>query len=289
MGAPPANLTGPPARDGRYRVGAAIIAFGAAFAAFVFIDLAVPLSAYSGWDFSYSVILPAVFKGVLPGTAFVVVGVRAIRHRTTLAEAIGAAAGALSGPLSYHILAFGHENDSGMDFGRGFVGIFMLLLLPVNMRIGARVGARVAEWGAVHRRGDSPETMSHGVARAVGLGVIVTAGLILWQAHLELSPDPRIALWEFVHHGILPAAPIALVGVLTAALPSRLPLMWGALLGVVPALLCSSLLVDPDPANHGQTPAALVAYSLPITLPITVGLGVLWADRIDRRRRGLVG
>ena len=289
MGAPPANLTGPPARDGRYRVGAAIIAFGVAFAAFVFIDLAVPLSMYSGWDFSYSVILPAVVKGILPGTAFIVVGVRAIRHRTTLAEAMGAAVGALSGPLSYHILALPHPEDSGVDFGRGFVRIFMLLLLPVNMWIGARVGARVAEWRAAHRRGEGPGKLALGVARVIGLGVIATAGLILWQAHLELSPDPRIALWEFVHHGILPAVPIALVGALTAALPSRLPAMCGALLGVVPALLCSSLVVDPDPANHGQTPAALVAYSLPITLPITVGLGVLLADRIDRRLRGVVG
>lgn len=31
---------------------------------------------------------------------------------------------------------------------------------------------------------------------------------------------------------------------------------------------------------HGQTTVALVAYSLPITLPIRVGLGALGADRI---------
>ncbi len=119
--------------------------------------------------------------------------------------------------------------------------------------------------------------------------MIATALLILWQANLETSSDPRIARWEFVHHGILPAVPIAMAGAVTAAFPSRLSAMCGALLGVVPALLCSSLFVDPDPANHGQTTAALLAYSLPVTLPITVGLGVLWADRIDQRLRGFFG
>ena len=119
--------------------------------------------------------------------------------------------------------------------------------------------------------------------------MIALAFLIVWQANLEGSPEPRIARWEFVHHGILPAVPVAIVGAVTAAFPSRLSVIYGALLGVVPALLCSSLFVDPDPVNHGQTPSALVAYSLPLTLPITVGLGLLWADRIDRRRRGFVG
>ena len=265
-------------------MGAAAIAFGVAFAVLVLIDRHV--SFFRGFEFFYNMMIPAIFQGILPGTAFVVVGIRAIRHPTELAKALGAAAGTLSGPLYYPMLGALHPNDSGMDFGRGWVGILMLLLLPVNMRIGARVGARVAEWRAAGPHvGDRPGTTAPAVARAIGLGVIATAVLILWQAHLETSPDPRIAHWEFVHHGILPAVPIAMVGTITAAFPSRLPAMYGALLGIVPALLCSSLVVDPDPANHGQTGAALVAYSLPITLPITVGLGVLWADRIDRRFR----
>ena len=275
-----------PTRNWRsYGVGASTITFGVAFAGFVLID------GYSSRaDLFYDVILPAIFQGIIPGAAFVVVGIRAIRHSLEPARALGAAAGALSGPLCYPLLGLGHPNNSGMDFGRGFVLMFMLLLLPVNMAIGARVGARVAEWRAAGpHAGGRPESTVRAAARAIGLCVVATAALILWQANLETSPDPDIARWEFVHHGILPAVPIAVVGVLTAAFPSRLRVMFGALLGMVPALLCSSLFVDPDPANHGQTPAALLAYSLPITVPITVGLGVIWADRIDRRLRGFGG
>ena len=261
-----------------YGVGASAIAFGVTFAVFVSIEEYFPGEIAAG-----------IFLGVLPGTAFVVVGIRAIRRPTELAKALGAAVGALSGPLYYFMLGLAHPNNSGVDFGRAFVAFFVLLLLPVNMRIGTRVGARVAEWSAGGPPvGYRPGTSARAVARSIGLGVTATAVLILWQASLETSPDPRIAHWEFVHHGILPAVPIAIVGALTAAFPSRLPVMGGALLGIVPALLCSSLMVDPDPANHGQTTAALIAYSLPITVPISVGLGVLWADRIDRRIRGFV-
>ena len=265
-------------RDWRsYGVGASTIAFGVTFAVFVSIEEYYP-----------GEILAAIFLGVLPGTIFVVVGIRAIRHPTELAKALGTAAGALSGPLYYPMLGLAHPDNSGVDFGRAFVAFFMLLLLPVNMRIGTRVGLLVAEWNAGGPHvGYRPRTSARTCARAIGLGVTATAVMILWQASLETSPDPRIAHWEFIHHGILPALPIAMVGALTAAFPSRLPVMCGALLGIVPALLCSSLVVDPNPANHGQTTAALVAYSLPITVPITVGLGVLWADRIDRRIRGI--
>ncbi len=126
-----------------YGVGASAMAFGVAFTVFVLIDGYVSFG-----DLFYDVIRPAIFQGVLPGTAFVVVGIRAIRHPTELAKALGAAAGALSGPLYYPMLDLAHPNNSGMDFGRGWVGILMLLLLPVNMAIGARVGTRVAQWRA---------------------------------------------------------------------------------------------------------------------------------------------
>ena len=195
-----------------YGVGASAIALGVAFAGFVLID-----GYASSSDLFYDVIQPAIYQGILPVRPFVVVGVRAIRHSMELAKALGAAVGALSGPLYYPMLGLGHPNDAGADFGRAWVGFLMLLLLPVNMAIGARVGARVAEWRAAGPHvGDRPETMAPAVARAIGLGVIATAVLILWQANLETSPDPRIAHWEFVHHGILPAVPIAMVGALTA-------------------------------------------------------------------------
>lgn len=66
-------------------------------------------------------------------------------------------------------------------------------------------------------------------------------------------------------------------------LPSRLPIMCGAIIGLFPALACSSLLVDPNPDDHGQTVPALVAYSLPLTLPFTVGLGGLLGNHLHRQ------
>lgn len=62
--------------------------------------------------------------------------------------------------------------------------------------------------------------------------------MILWRASPETPPDLRIAHWEFIHHGILPVVPIAMVGAITAAFPSQLPVMCGSLLGIVLALIC---------------------------------------------------
>ena len=75
----------------------------------------------------------------------------------------------------------------------------------------------------------------------------------------------------------------AFVGVCTAMLPSRLPIMCGATIGLYPALACSSLFVDPNPDDHGQTPSALIAYSLPLTLPFLVGLGGLMSHYLHRK------
>lgn len=194
----------------------------------------------------------------------------------------------ISGPLFLPLLFLAHPNDLGMDFGRAMVAFLLLFLLPVNVRIGAQVVVRVAGWNQNSTQlWNSSGAAPRAIARWVGVGVLATAAAILWRACLEASPEPSVAYWEFVHRGILPAIPVAIVGATTFAFPSRLPAMCGALLGVVPALLCSSLFVDPDPGNHGQTPAALGAYSLPVTLPITVGLGVLMAERIVPRLRDL--
>ena len=221
--------------------------------------------------------LPLLFQGVLPGAAFVVVGVWALRRPSELARVVGAAAGALSAPLYIPLIALAHPNDAGADIGRGLVGILLLGLLPLNMWIGALVGRRVGEASAP----GIPRTGSRTTGLTVGLGAVATAVLILWQASVEASPDPDVARWEFIHHGLLPAVPIGMVGAALMAFPSRLPMVGGALLGTLPALACSSLLVDPDPANHGQVPEVLLAYSLPVTLPVTVGLGALLGDRVD--------
>ena len=243
-----------------YGVGATAIAIGLAF------PVAVAIRA------------PAdLFIPLVSGAAFVFVGLWAVRRPSDLPRILGAAAGALSAPLYFPLVGFAHPNDVGMDFGRGFVGLALPVIVPLNMWIGATVGQRVAALGvgAANRKW----------AWTVGVGAVGVAALILWQAIAESSADPRVALWEIVHHGILPAAAIALAGSCMIALPAWLPTMCGALLGTFPAVLCSSLLVAPDPANYGQVPEALLAYSLPVTLPITVGVGALVGLRIDRRLR----
>lgn len=228
-------------------------------------------------------------SAITVGAAFVTVGVWAIKRPADFPRVIGASAGALSAPLYLPLVGLGHPNDAGVDIGRGFVGIALPAMLPLNMWIGAKVGQCVAE----RRRTESwigtatpgARTAFRMSARAIGLGAVALSALILWQAVAESSTDPEVANWEIIHHGVLPAVPIAAVGVCTFLLTSWFPVMCGALLGTFPALLCSSLLVDPDPGNHGQVPEALLAYSLPVTLPTTVGLAVLAVDRIERRIR----
>ena len=222
----------------------------------------------------------ALFQFVVPSLAFVFVGVWAIRRPSELARVAGAATAVLSGSLYYAwLVGLGHPYDSGADIGRGLVGLLSLGIVPLGMRICAEVGRRFGEKGALA----VPPSMHRRIlARTIGLGLLAASLLILWQAHVEASPDPEVAHWEFVHHGILPAVPIALVGAAMTALPSRLPIMGGAVLGTLPALACSSVLVDPDPVSYGQTPVVLLAYSLPVTLPVTVGLGALGGDRVDR-------
>lgn len=263
----------------RYGFGAAAIAFGLAVVVVVGLGPAAEAAA---------LYLPLIFQGVLPGAVFVAVGVWAIRRPADFARVVGAAAGALSAPLYYPLVGLAHPNDSGMDFGRGFVGLALLVMVPLNMWIGAKVGQRVAERRRTGLGIAPPGPGSAALrlsARAIGLGAVALSALILWQAVAESSAEPQVANWEIVHHGVLPAVPIAAVGVCTFALTSWFPVMCGALLGTFPALLCSSLIVDPDPGNHGQVPEALLAYSLPVTLPTTVGLGVLAVDRIERRIR----
>lgn len=263
----------------RYGFGAAAIAFGLAFV------VIVGLGPAAEPEFLY---LPLVFQGVLPGAVFVAVGVWAIRRPVDFARVVGAGAGALSAPFYYPLVGLAHPNNSGMDFGRGFVGLALLVMVPLNMWIGAKVGQCVAERRRTGR-GIAPRGPASAAfrlsARAIGLSAVALSALILWQAVAESSTDPEVANWEIIHHGVLPAVPIAAVGVCTFLLTSWFPVMCGALLGTFPALLCSSLLVDPDPGNHGQVPEALLAYSLPVTLPTTVGLAVLAVDRIERRIR----
>ena len=229
----------------------------------------------------------SLFLGFMFGGPLVIAGVWAIRRPSKKPRVVGAFVGALSAPLYLPLLFMMHPNDAGVDLGRGAVAFFLLVAVPVNMRICAALAQRICQpWWTENGLAGNPRVTlpsSYWLARSVGFVVAAVGLLILWQANHEASPDPEIALWELVHHGILPAVPIIVLGVCTALLPSRLSIMCGALVGLFPALACSSLLIDPDPDNHGQTVSALVAYSLPLTLPFTVGLGGLLGNYLHRQ------
>ena len=235
-------------------------------------------------------VFASIFMGFVFGGPLVIVGVCAIRRPDEMPRVFGAFGGALSAPLYLPLLFMMHPNNAGADLGRAMVGFLLLVAVPVNMWVGAGLAERLYRpwWAENEMAGNLRETRAsaYWLARSLGFVVAVVGLLILWQASQELSSDPEIARWEFVHHGVLPAVPILFVGVCTAMLPSRLHIMCGAIVGLYPALACSSLLVDPNPDDHGQTPAALVAYSLPLTLPFTVGIGGLIGDYLHRRVTG---
>ena len=117
----------------RYGFGVSAITVGVAFVVFVGVNAADPIY------------LPLVFQGVVPGAAFVTVGIWAMKRPADLARVLGAAGAALSAPLYYPLAGFGHPNDVGADIGRGLVGVALPIILPLNMWIGATVGQRVAE------------------------------------------------------------------------------------------------------------------------------------------------
>ena len=122
------------ARDWRrYGLGISAITVGVAFVVFVGINATDPIY------------LALVFQGVVPGAAFVAVGIWAIKRPADLPRFLGAAAGALSAPLYYPLVGLAHPNDVGADIGRGLVGVALPVILPLNMWICATVGQRVAE------------------------------------------------------------------------------------------------------------------------------------------------
>lgn len=228
---------------------------------------------------------PALVWTLLPA-AFVGLGIWPFLRTVEPANVIGAGVAALSAPVCYAMLNHSYPNDSGeASIGRGFMCMLMLIVLPISMLIGGKVGQRVGRWRA--GTGDVAY-VAYGpgktrlLADAIGLGAVATAAVILLQAHLEGAANPLDPNWEFIYHGILPAVPIAAAGACMVALPTRLLVMGGALLGTVTALLCSSLVVDPEPRYHDKVPLVLLAY---MTLPITMGLGVLLADDFDQRPR----
>lgn len=225
-----------------------------------------------------------LFTGVVPGAAFVVVGIWATKRPEQLTSVVGAAVGALSAPAYYLLLSDArHPLDAGADIGRGLVGLVVPFILPFDMMLGAWAAARIETRGAAGSGSSAgPRLATRVLALVIGLGAVLVAGQIVLQATAEASAEPAIARWELLHHGLVPAVPIAALGLITAAMPSRLPLMCGGLIGALPALAASSLNVEPDPGNHGQAPLVLLAYTLPLTLPITVGSGILGADSLRR-------
>ena len=272
-------FTGLPGAWRSYGVGASAILLGAGLSTIVYIEHRFILSV--------SGLLTMLYLALVPGGPLVVVGICAIMRPSKRLRALGALVGALSAPLFIPLLSMMHPNDAGVDFGRAGVAFLLVFAVPVNMLVCAALAERLYRpwWIEEDLSGQPPRTISsvYWLARSLGFVVAIVGFLILWQANREASPEPEIALWEFVHHGILPAVPIIALGVITAILPSRLPIMCGALIGLFPALACSSLLVDLNSDNHGQTIPALVAYSLPLTLPFTVGLGGLLGNYLHRQ------
>ncbi|MCY3820523.1 MAG: hypothetical protein OXH52_14380 [Gammaproteobacteria bacterium] len=243
------------------------------------------LAVYNALTGSENVVV-VLFWVFMSGGPLMIVGTCALRRPSELPRVLGAFIGAVLAPVYLWVSMMSHPNDAGADIGRGMVGLLMPLVVPLNMLIGAALVDRMCRpwWAKNELRGNPHGTPRwwHLLARSLGIGFAALGLLILWQAVREASPNPEIALWELVHHGILPAVPILVLGVCTAMLPSRLPVMCGVLIGGLPALACSSLLVDPNPDNHGQSIPTLVAYSLPLTLPVTVGLGGLLGNYLHR-------
>lgn len=257
---------------GGYGLGAFAILLGAI--------LAVRCSVTRSGDFL------VLFWAFMSGGPLMIVGTCAFRRPFELPRVLGAAIAAVSAPVYLWVSTLGHPNDSGADIGRGMVGLLMPFVVPLNMLIGAAVVDRLCRpWWAkgVRERTTVMRPYPHFLAWCLGIVVTVAGLLIVWQADAEGSPNPEVAFWELVHHGILPAVPIVVLGVCTAMLPSRLPIMCGVLVGALPALACSSLVVDPDPNNHGQSFPTLVAYTIPLTLPFTVGVGGLLGDYLHQR------
>lgn len=236
---------------------------------------------------------PLVLKGVIPCAVFVLLGLVVLKRPATLTTVLGAGAGALSAPLYYlALMDAGHPLGGGADIGRGLVGLTVPIFLALNMAVGAAAAIalrRPAMPEAESRQGQWP--LARRLATVLGLGTTLLAASILVVAYLQAPPDPRVAQWELLHHGIVPAVPLAALGLAIALLPSRLVPLCGALAGSFPALICSSLLVDPPPDSDGQSVQTLIALSLPLTLPMTVGVGILCADQFRRsiERRALRG
>ena len=195
-------------------------------------------------------LMAKVFQGFFVGVPLVIGGVWAFRRPSEMPRVLGGLVGALSAPLYLPLFAMSHP------------------------------------W--VEDAAGNPRTswLEYRLARCLGAGALIVGLLILWQAHQGASSDPEIARWEFVHPGVVPAIPIALLAVCTALLPSRFPIMCGAMVGAFPALACSALLIDPNPDNHGRSTSTLVAYTLPLTLPITVGLGGMLGNYLHRMVAG---
>ena len=230
-----------------------------------------------------------VFWGVMSGGPLAMVGICAFARPAQLPRVLGAFVVALSAPLFLSLVGMPHPDHESAKFTRGTFNLYFPVIVPFNMLIGAALMDRLCRpWWI---GGDTNDTDSFPrpspsvplLARAVGVAFAAVGVLTLLLSSVGTSPDPEIARWQFVHYGILPGISILVFGLITAMLPSRLPIMCGVLVGTLPAVMCSSLVVDPGPDISSQVVSSVVAYSLPLTLPFTVGVGGLIGNYVHRK------
>ncbi len=157
----------------------------------------------AGAAFVFGVALPVVaaiedlnplwvlVTGVVPGAAFVVVGIWATKRPEQLTSVVGAAVGALSAPAYYLLLSDArHPLDAGADIGRGLVGLVVPFILPFDMMLGAWAAARIETRGAAGSGSSAGIRLAMRVlALVIGLGACWSLARSCWRRRPRLRPS----------------------------------------------------------------------------------------------------